>query len=225
MLFPLIAAAALLGGLAMCSCSTHPPTRPSKGPPPHSRFTVVVFHHVMGVTPGIKSFAEELRAAGYRVVVPDLLEGRTFPSIEDGVAHVQEIGFDTVIERGFASVKGLDEPLVVIGFSLGVLPAQKLAETRPGVLGAVLCHSAVPIETFAKRWPDGVRVQLHFVENDPWAEEDLDAARQIAATAHGELFLYPGTAHLVSDSSHRDYDPATAQVIMRRIRAMLDELG
>jgi len=226
MLSTSVVAPALIFSLMMCGCATTPATVSSDGPSDHrSRITVVVFHHVMGVTPGIRAFAAELRAAGYRVVVPDLLEGQSFPSIEDGVAHVQQIGLDTVIERGVTSVRGLDEPMFVIGFSLGVLPAQKLAETRPGVIGAVLCHSAVPVETFARTWPDGVRVQLHFVEDDPWAEEDLDAARQIASAAHGELFLYPGTAHLVADSSHADFDPVIARTITHRILALLEELG
>lgn len=178
---------------------------------------VLLFHHALGVTPGIEAFARQLRGAGFRVEVPDLFEGASFASIAEGVAHVERTGFDIVIERGVAAAQRLDGPLVVLGFSLGVLPAQKLAQTRPGVVGAVLCFSAVPIATFGDAWPPGVAVQLHFVENDPWSGEDLEAAREIAAAAPGALHLYPGSgAHLVVDASHADYDEASAQLIMQR---------
>jgi dienelactone hydrolase len=177
---------------------------------------VLLFHHALGVTPGIEALADELRAAGSRVIVPDLYDGQTFDSIAEGVAHADQIGFDAIFERGASRAEGLGDRLVVVGFSLGVLPAQRLAQTRPGVVGAVLCHSAVPITTFSDAWPAGVAVQLHFVEDDPWAKEDLDAAREVAAASNGSLYLYQGTGHLVADSSHPDYDEVTARLIMQR---------
>jgi hypothetical protein len=38
--------------------------------------------------------------------------------------------------------------VVYAGFSLGVLPAQSLAQTRSGALGALLFHSCVPVSEF-----------------------------------------------------------------------------
>lgn len=177
---------------------------------------VIIFHHALGVTPGIEAFAEELRGAGYRVLAPDLFDGRAFASLEEGVAYAEEISFDTIIERGAAFAEGVDEPVMVIGFSLGVLPAQKVAQTLPGVRGAVLCYSAVPLATFGETWPPGVALQIHMVKGDPWAEEDIEAARELAAAAVGELHLYPGTGHLVSDPSSDDYDADVAQQITQR---------
>lgn len=185
---------------------------------------VLLFHHALGLTDGVKAFADDLRRAGDRVVTPDLYDGKVHDSIEAGVVHAQEVGFETIIERGVRSADGLGDRLVAIGFSLGVLPAQKLAETRPGVLGAVLCHSAVPSDTFADRWPEGVALQLHFCQDDPWAAEDLDAAKAIAEESGGELFLYAGSRHLVADASFSDYDPDIAAQILARTLAFLDAL-
>lgn len=185
---------------------------------------IIIFHHALGVTPGIEAFAGELRAAGCRVFVPDLLDGRVFATIEEGVAYAEETGFDVIIERGVAFAEGVEKPVLVIGFSLGVLPAQKLAQTMPGVRGAVLCHSAVPLAEFGEHWPPGVALQIHMVEGDPWAEEDLAAARDLAAAAPGELHLYPGTGHLVADSSSDDYDAAVADQIMQHITDFLATL-
>lgn len=186
---------------------------------------VLLFHHALGLTAGVQHFAELLRAAGHTVTVPDLYDGLRFATITEGVAHAESLGFETIIDQGVACAEGLGEPLVVAGFSLGVLPAQKLAQTRPGVIGAVLYHAAVPSTMFGDGWPAGVALQLHLTENDPWAEEDLEAARALAVEASGELFLYEGTGHLVADPTTPDHDAEQAALILERTLAFLDPVG
>ena len=187
---------------------------------------VVLFHHAQGVTPGIVAFADGLRSAGHTVYTPDLFGGRTFPSIDEGLAHAQEIGFpDGVIERGAQAVAELPAGLVYAGFSLGVLPAQQLAQTRPGARGALLCYSCVPVSAFGAAWPDGVPVQVHGMDRDPIFvdEGDIDAARELVAEAEdGELFLYPGDEHYFADSSLPSYDPDATALMTQR---MLDFLA
>lgn len=184
---------------------------------------VLLFHHALGVTLGIRAIADELRAAGHDVTVPDLFEGSTFDTVEAGVAHAEQIGFEAITDRGVAAADGLDDRLVVVGFSLGVLPAQKLAQTHRGVAGAVLCHAAIPLGVFADTWPRRVALQVHMVEGDPWAAEDIDAAAEItSASPRGELLLYPGTGHLVADDSAADYDPVVGRQIIDRIVAFVD---
>jgi dienelactone hydrolase len=184
---------------------------------------VLLFHHAHGLTPGVASFADELRAAGHEVHTPDLYDGATFETTDEGVAHAQEIGFGTIVERGRASAEALPAGLVYAGFSLGGMPAQMLAQTRPGARGALLFHAAIPPSEFGGSWPEGVPLQIHFMEDDPWAEEDLPAAREIVATVDGaELFLYPGDRHLFADSSLPDYDEHCAMLLKERVLAFLD---
>ena len=186
---------------------------------------VILFHHAQGLTDGIRSFADELRAAGHSVTVPDLYEGKTFASIEDGVGYAQETGFDTIIERGQAAAEALPAGIVYAGFSLGVLPAQKLAQTRAGAKGALLFEACVPVSEFGNQWPPGVPVQIHGMDSDAFfAEEgDLDAAKDLVAKAkNAELFLYPGDRHLFADSSLPSYDEAAATLLKQRV---LDFLG
>ncbi len=183
---------------------------------------VLLFHHAQGLTPGVIAFADELRAAGHVVHTPDLYAGKTFGSVDEGVAHAREVGFGTILERGAAAAGDLPAELVYAGFSLGGMPAQKLAQTRPGTRGALLFHAAVPLPEFGGSWPEGAPLQIHFMEDDPWAEEDLPAAREIAATVDGaELFLYPGDRHLFADSSVSDYDEHSAQLLKERALALL----
>lgn len=179
---------------------------------------LVVFHHVQGLTPGIESFAESLREAGHVVHAPDLFEGRRFDSLEAGLAYVQQIGFAEVIARGVAAVQELPQELVYAGFSLGVLPAQLLAQTRSGARGALLMYACAPVAEFGDRWPEGVPVQIHAMNNDAeFIGADLEAARELVAQAReAELFLYPGSEHLFADSSLSDYDEAAAASLLER---------
>jgi dienelactone hydrolase len=185
---------------------------------------VLLFHHVMGQTPGFFAFADELRQAGHTVHTPNLLDGRTFGSIDEGLAYVGEIGFGEVIGRGDQAASELPEGLVYGGFSLGVVPAQKLAQTRPGAKGALFFYSCVPVSEFGE-WPEGVPVQIHGADADPFFvdEGDIDAARELVeSTDDAELFLYPGDQHYFADSSLPSYDAAATALLTRRVLAFLD---
>jgi dienelactone hydrolase len=183
---------------------------------------VLLFHHALGLTPGVVSFADELRSRGHVVYTPDLYEGKTFDSVDDGVANAQEVGFGTILERGRAAADDLPTDLVYGGFSLGVMPAQMLAQTRPDAQGALLFYSALPPSEFESPWPQDVPLQIHMMENDEWAQEDLPAARELAATAGAELFLYPGDKHLFADESTSDYDEHCAALLRERVHAFLE---
>jgi dienelactone hydrolase len=190
---------------------------------------VLLFHHAQGLTPGIRAFADELRAAGHIVHTPDLFDGRTFNSIDEGVAHAQEIGFETVLERGVHAADDLPPDLVYAGMSLGEMAAQKLAQTRPGARGALLFYSAIPLtgEWSFGPWPDGVPVQIHGMDNDPIfvGEGDIDSAREIVAAADdGELFLYPGDQHYFADSSLPSYDANATALLTHRVLEFLDRV-
>lgn len=186
--------------------------------------TVVLFHHALGLTPGTIAFADDLRQAGHTVHTPDLFQGRTFPSIEEGVAHAQEIGFPEVLARAEQAVAELPPELVYAGFSLGVVPAQKLAQTRAGARGAIFCYSCLPVSEFGSAWPREVPVQVHGMDRDPIfaTEGDLDAARELVAEApQGELFLYPGDQHYFADRALPSYDEAAATLLLQRVLTFL----
>ncbi|MFD3532672.1 dienelactone hydrolase family protein [Streptomyces sp. NPDC058664] len=188
---------------------------------------VLLFHHTLGLTEGVGSFADALRRAGHTVHVPDLYDGRTFTDLESGARYAQEIGFDTLVARGERAADALPEEIVLAGFSLGVLPAQKLAQTRPGALGALLFSACVPVSEFGDSWPAGVPVQVHGMDADPYFvdEGDLAAARALVAdAADRELFLYPGSAHLFAESGSPSHVPEAAALCVERVRCFLDGL-
>jgi dienelactone hydrolase len=188
---------------------------------------VLLFHHAQGRTQGVIAFADELRDAGHQVHTPDLFDGRTFDTVDEGVVFAEEIGFGEIIDRGVRAADELPETLVYAGFSLGVLPAQKLAQTRPGARGAVLMHSCVPVSEFGESWPPDVPVQIHAMERDPYFvdEGDLEAAQALVGSApRAELFLYPGHQHLFADSSLGSYDADASLLLIQRVFNFLGAL-
>jgi dienelactone hydrolase len=189
---------------------------------------VILFHHALGLTPGIEEFAATLRKAGHTVHTPDLFEGKTFATIDDGVGYAGEIGFGEIMDRARRAADGLPAGVVYLGVSLGVVAAQMLAQTRAGARGAVLCYSCVPYTEFGEAWPDGVPVQIHGMDADPYFadEGDLDAARELVASAdNAELFVYSGDQHYFADSTLPSYRPEAAELLMSRVLEFLDANG
>lgn len=186
---------------------------------------IALFHHALGLTPGVIAFADTLREAGHTVHTPDLFDGKTFSSIEEGVGYAGEVGFGEIMERAKLSVGALPTNLAYIGFSLGVIPAQMLAQTRAGARGAVLCYSCLPVSEFGDAWPAGVPVQVHGMDADPYFadEGDIDAARElVASTDNAELFVYAGDQHYFADSTLPSYRPEAAELLMSRVLEFLE---
>jgi dienelactone hydrolase len=183
---------------------------------------VVLYHHVQGLTDGVRSFADELRQAGHTVHTPDVFDGRTFDAIEDGMAFAREAGFVALTGRGVAAGEAIRPDVVYAGFSFGVAAAQQLAQTRPGARGALFMSGCLPVSEFGTAWPAGVPVQVHGKDNDSFFLEDLEAAQAlVASTERAELFLYPGDEHLFADSSLPAYDAAAAALLTERVLAFL----
>ena len=192
---------------------------------------VVLFHHLRGLTDGVRAFADELRADGHTVHTPDLFDGEQPGSIEAGAALSKRIGGEEIARRADAAVAELPEALVYAGFSSGVMNAQRLAQTRPGAIGALFYESCLPItgEWAIGPWPDGVAVQIHGKDKDEFfaLEGDIDAARELVETVgpdRGELFAYPGDEHLFTDNTLPTYDAEATALVLERTKSFLARL-
>ena len=193
---------------------------------------VVLFHHVQGLTGGMRQFADSLRAGGHTVHTPDLFDGAQPATIDEGIAFADGIGDEELTARVDRAVADLPADLVYAGFSMGAASAQRLAQTRPGARGALLYESCIPLtgEWAFGPWPGGVPVQIHGMDKDPFfaLEGDIDAARELVETVGPELatlFVYPGDKHLFADSSLPSYDADSAKLVIERSRAFLDRVS
>ena len=175
---------------------------------------------------------DRLRAAGHTVHTPDPYDGEVFDDIDDGQRKEEALGYREIARRARESVAGLPEGLVFGGFSMGVAHAELLTASRPGALGAVLMHGAVPVEGFSEfgvdRWPEGVPVQVHYAAGDPWMEAEEVAALGDAVRGAGAAFeehTYPGSDHLFADPDLPEYDRASSEAMWERVLAFLDRAG
>ena len=187
---------------------------------------IVLFHHIQGLTSGIHAFADRLRAAGHTVHTPDSFEGRTFASIDEGQAYCSEIGFQSIRDRGIAEAEDLSADVVYGGFSLGVMAAQTLTQTKPGAR-ALLAYHGFADPSYFGTWPDGTPVQIHAMDADPFfvGEGDLEPAQKfVEAHDEAELFLYPGDGHLFADHTLDDYDAGATDLLVERSLELLSRL-
>lgn len=190
---------------------------------------LVLFHHVQGLTDGVRALADDLRGGGHVVHTPDLFDERVFGSIEDGFAYLEALGDGVIEERVAQAVEGLPERLVFAGVSFGAMSAMRLAVTQPGAVGLVLLESALPVvgEWAFGPFPDGVRVQVHGAECDEFFQEDLPFAEEmltVLGPERAELYLYPGDRHLFTDRSLPSSDPAATGLVVERVLAFLDRV-
>lgn len=187
---------------------------------------IVCFHHAQGLTPGVQELADRFREAGHRVHLPDLYEGRVFADLGSGVEHAEAIGFAELVDRGVRAAEPVTAP-VVVGLSMGVLPAMRVAMTRTDVRAAALLHACVPPDQLGGTWPARLPTQVHGMDEDPEfaAAGDLAAARALAeASDLVRVFTYPGDAHLFTDPSLPVYDDLAAGQVVDRILTLLDSL-
>ena len=190
---------------------------------------LVLFHHAQGLTDGVLAFADQIRAAGHVVHTPDLYDGERFEDLSEGVTYAEAVGFATVVERGLIAVEGLPPDVVYAGMSLGVLPAEMLALTRPGARGVVLAHGCAAPAELGLPWPAQLPLQIHMMDRDAWVvppNEDLAVARGLSEAAEStELFLYPGDGHLFADRSTPDYRLDSAALLTERLLSFLEKVS
>ena len=186
---------------------------------------VVLYHHVQGLTTGVQSFADELRQAGHTVHTPDLFDGHTFDTIEEGMAFARETGFGALVERGAGSRRGEPPRLVYAGFSFGVWSRSSSRRPGPVLAAPCSCPAVSRSRSSARRGPRASRFRCMARRPTRSSKRTSTAARALAdSTDEAELFLYPGNEHLFADSSLPAYDAAAAALLTGRVLAFLDAL-
>ncbi|KPI07187.1 dienelactone hydrolase [Actinobacteria bacterium OK074] len=187
---------------------------------------VMLFHSTYGPRPAVRAAADRLRAAGHEVWTPDLFEGRTFETVEEGMAAQDAIGKEELLKRAvLAAAPYSERGLVYAGFSLGAALAQTLALGDEKAKGLLLLHGTSDIADTAS--VDELPVQLHVAEPDPFEPDDWLSAwylRMGKVGADVEVHRYPGAGHLYTDPDLPDYDEEAAEATWRVALGFLDSL-
>ncbi|GHG71759.1 dienelactone hydrolase family protein [Streptomyces griseocarneus] len=189
--------------------------------------TIVLFHSAYGLRPAVHAAADRLRAAGHEVHVPDLYEGRTADTVEDGMAIKDEIGREELLRRAVTAAAPLsDRGVVYAGFSLGGSIAQNLALNDEKARGLLLLHGTSDLAEDTA--VDELPVQLHVADPDPFEPHDwLNAwyLRMGRAGADVEVHRYQGAGHLFTDPDLPDYDAEAAEATWRVTLGFLEDIG
>ncbi|MFI7386907.1 dienelactone hydrolase family protein [Streptomyces sp. NPDC049813] len=187
---------------------------------------IMLFHSTFGLRPAVEAAAERLRGAGHEVWTPDLFEGHTFDTVEEGMAHRDRIGKDELLKRAvLAAAPYSDRGLVYAGFSFGAAVAQTLALGDEKARGLLLLHGTSDLAANAS--VDGLPVQLHVAEPDPFETDDWLSAWYLQmgrAGADVEVYRYPGAGHLYTDPELPDHDAQAAEATWRVALGFLDAL-
>ena len=185
---------------------------------------VVVLHHLLGVTDGVRALVEHIRHLGADVRVPDLLDGVIHADMTSAAAHLERLGMDAVVARAEAALTDLGPGAVLVGLSLGAVPAQRTAQLRGDCAGVVLVGACLPPDAFGAVWPPGTPVRIHAAADDPVFrdEGDRDAAEAfVTAAPDVRLRLHPGAGHLLTEEGSPDLDPEATAEILADVAALL----
>lgn len=187
---------------------------------------IMLFHSTYGLRPAVRQAAERLREAGHEVWTPDLFDGRTFDTVEDGMAFKDEVGKDELLKRAvLAAAPYSERGLVYAGFSLGAAIAQTLALGDRHARGLLLLHGTSDIAPNVS--VDGLPVQLHVAEPDPFEPDDWLSAWYLQmrkAGADVEVYRYAGAGHLYTDPELPDHDAEAAGATWRTALGFLESL-
>ena len=181
---------------------------------------VVVLHHLLGVTDGVRAFAARAGALGVEVRVPDLLDGVVHADMASAVAHLELLGMDAVVARAGVALADLAPGAVLVGLSLGAVPAQRTAQLRGDCAGVVLVGACLPSDAFGPAWPSGTPVRVHAAADDPVFRDEGDRAAAEALVAEvpdAALRLHPGSGHLLTEEGSPDHDAVAVAAVLRDV--------
>lgn len=188
----------------------------------HRMHTILLLHSVYGLRPAVLGAAERLRAAGHRVVTPDLYAGQVARTVEEGFGLLGRIGESVVFERARAAARALPGSAVLAGFSMGAGMAGRLLAERPDTAALLLLHGVSPFPSVVRA---SLPVQVHIAEPDEYDPPEEVARWRKQATDAGarvEIFRYPGVGHLYTDPEVPDHDERASELTWGRV---LDFLG
>ncbi|WP_420627832.1 dienelactone hydrolase family protein [Candidatus Leptofilum sp.] len=192
---------------------------------------VLVLHPWWGLNEDIKAVCDQLAAAGFAALAPDLYDGRiatTIPEAEKYSEAMDEESAKSIVQAAAEALQVHEAcqtgPIGVIGFSLGAMFAIWLAHAQPAQVSAVVLF-------YGLGWANQTNTQAsylgHFAENDPYDEDDYrdEFERTLRANGRPTTFhIYPNTGHWFFEPSRTDaYDAAAAELAWERTLSFLKE--
>lgn len=191
---------------------------------------ILVLHAWWGLNDFFRGLCDQLAAAGFVVVAPDLWGGTVATTVaeaegllqqRDGEAMSQAVEEAIVHLREHPATRG--KGLGALGFSMGAAWALDAAGSHPELRAIVLFYG-VSEGNFATMQAAFLG---HFAENDPWEPEE--GVRWLEGELRGagrevQFHQYPNTGHWFFEEDRPDaYNAPAATLAWERTLAFLHE--
>jgi len=181
---------------------------------------MLVIHAWWGLKPFFKQICDQLAEYGFTALAPDLFQGRIANTIDEAKALMEQRDFELMGDTIKAAKDHLaslvsNQPLGVMGFSMGGAWALVVAANEPDVSAVVLFYAAGGADFKQIK----AKVLGHFADVDEW--EPLDGVKEMekdmkSAGVDVTLHFYPKVGHWFMESDRPEYDSNTAQLAWDR---------
>jgi carboxymethylenebutenolidase len=192
---------------------------------------ILVLHAWWGLTDHVRSVCDELAAAGYVALAPDLFAGRVATEVDDAERQLAEADADQLAHLTRSSLQTLrslpqttGDVVGVLGWSMGASMALWLAARVPDAIAATaVYYGGQDIDMIEAR----SAFLGHYAEHDAYVDEDGLVLLESELHLDGldvEFHRYPGTHHWFAEPDRPEHDPAAAALAWHRTLAFLGRL-
>jgi dienelactone hydrolase len=184
--------------------------------------TIAIFHSVLGLRAIENATVARFQARGHSAFAPDLFDGRTAATVEEGFAIMDQVGWTLICDRARAALDQAPSTAVLLGLSMGAGVVSSIWPERRQAGGIVLLHGLASVPANLDL---DVPVQVHVADPDPFAPPaQLEKWMRIAAASgiSAETFRYPDLGHFFTDPSLDDFDADGAELAWDRVSRFLD---
>jgi carboxymethylenebutenolidase len=192
---------------------------------------VMVIHAWWGLNAFFKQLCDRLAQAGFVAYAPDLYEGKVAETVEQAAAYRDQTDWDKAMALLSSTVEALrdhprtvDQPISVIGFSLGTYVTLSLLEKMPQDVRAAVIFYGTRRGSYRGLLAD---VLGHFAETDEFEDQsEVDRLEKALKKAGVDttFYTYPGTEHWFFESDQPNaYKADAAQLAWERTVSFLKE--
>ena len=191
---------------------------------------VVMIQEWWGLNDQVKGMADDLVAAGYRVLVPDLYRGDTTVEQEEAKHKMDSLDFQEATDqdiRGAVQYLKKNSPSVaVMGFCMGGILTMISAIHLDEEIRAAISWYGVPPEEAGEPSSIKIPVQGHFgTEDSFFPPEKVDALEEQlkAGNVDYDFYRYEGAEHAFGNETGDSYDAEAKKKAWERSLSFLSK--
>jgi carboxymethylenebutenolidase len=189
---------------------------------------ILVLHAWWGLTDHVRAVCDQLAAAGYVALAPDLFAGRLATEVADAEQQLAAADANELAHLTRSSLQTLRDlpatssgPVGLLGWSMGASMSLWLAARVPEAIAAtVVYYGGQEIDMAAAQ----SAFLGHYADDDPYVDPDGLVLLESELHLDGlevEFHRYPDTRHWFAEPDRPEHDAAAADLAWDRTLAFL----